>query len=108
MFNGPCIASYVSIITQQDAKTHSLFISENCSTCFGWYLHASSAAHITVSTVSGIIETVTATCRECEWMGTPVTKSSKVKDGERLCEIIVKKRYSIRIFFHDTTYSFGD
>ena len=63
------------------------------------YLHPSSGAHITVSTVSGIIETVTATCRECEWMGTPVTKSSKVKDGEKLCEIIVKKRYSIGIFF---------
>jgi hypothetical protein len=24
---------------------HSLFISENCSTCFGWYLHSSSGAH---------------------------------------------------------------
>ena len=26
---------------------------ENCSTCFGWYLHPSSGAHITVFTVSG-------------------------------------------------------
>ena len=26
---------------------------ENCSTCFGWYLHSSSVAHITVFTVSG-------------------------------------------------------
>ena len=41
-----------------------LFISVNCSTCFGWYLHPSSTAHITVSTVSGITETVTTTCRE--------------------------------------------
>ena len=26
---------------------------ENCSTCFGWYLHPSSGAHINVLTVSG-------------------------------------------------------
>jgi len=26
---------------------------ENCSTCFGWYLHPSSGVHITVFTVSG-------------------------------------------------------
>ena len=42
---------------------HSLFISGNCSTCFGWYLHLSLAAHTTVSTASGICHTVTATCR---------------------------------------------
>jgi len=34
--------------------------------------HPSSGAHITVSTVSGSIETVTATCRERDWMGTAV------------------------------------
>ena len=39
---------YVSIIVQQDAKLYSLFISVNCSTCFGWYLHPSSGAHNTV------------------------------------------------------------
>ena len=33
---------------------------ENCSTCFGRYLHPSSGAHITVFTVSGTCETVTA------------------------------------------------
>jgi len=42
---------------------YSLFISANCFTCFGWYLHPSSGAHIIVSTVSGIIETVTARAR---------------------------------------------
>jgi hypothetical protein len=26
---------------QQDATSHSLFISGNCSTCFGWYFHPS-------------------------------------------------------------------
>jgi len=40
-------------------QQYSLFISANCSTYFGWYLHPSSRSHITVSTVSGIIETVT-------------------------------------------------
>ena len=53
-----------SIIVQQDTKIYSLLMTANCSTCFGWYLHPSSGAHITVSTVSGINETVTATCRE--------------------------------------------
>jgi len=60
----------MSIIVQQDATIYSLFISTNRSTCFGWYLHPPSAAHITVSTVSGIIETVTAAYRERDWMGT--------------------------------------
>jgi len=42
----------------------TLFIlSGNCSTCFGWYLHPSSGAQTTVSTASGICQTVTATCR---------------------------------------------
>jgi len=62
--------NYVSIIIQQDATIYGLFICANCSTCFGWYLHPSSGAHVTVSTASGIIETVTATCRERGWMGT--------------------------------------
>src|SRR5215475_10450628 len=48
---------------QQDAKLHSLFISGNCSTCFGWYFHPSSGAHTTVSTASGICHTVTSICR---------------------------------------------
>jgi len=54
----------VSIIIQKDTTIYRLFVSSNCSTRFGWYLHPSSGAHITVSTVSSIIETVTATCRE--------------------------------------------
>jgi hypothetical protein len=35
---------------QQDATLHSLFISGNCCTCFGWYFHPSSGAHTTLST----------------------------------------------------------
>ena len=53
---------YILLYIQQDAMLHSLFISGNCSTCFGWYLHPSSGAHTTVSTASGICQTVTATC----------------------------------------------
>jgi hypothetical protein len=52
-----CIPIYI----QQDAALHSLFISGNCSTCFGCYFHPSSGAQTTVSTASGICHTVTAT-----------------------------------------------
>jgi len=38
-------------------------LSGNRSTCFGWYLSPSSEAQTTVSTVSGICHTVTATYR---------------------------------------------
>jgi len=69
-FLSKCEVKEVSIIIQQDATIYSLFTSANRSTCFRWYLHPSSGAHITVSTVSGFIETVTATCRERDWMGT--------------------------------------
>jgi hypothetical protein len=49
----------MTIIIQQDATIYSLIISANCSKCFGWYFHPSSGVHITVSTESGVIETVT-------------------------------------------------
>jgi hypothetical protein len=48
----------------------SLFISGNCSTCFGWYFHSSSGAHTTVSTASGICHTVSAICRYRGRVGT--------------------------------------
>ena len=54
----------------QDTTLHSLFISENCSTCFGWHFHPSSRAHTTVSTASGICHTVTAICRYRGRVGT--------------------------------------
>jgi hypothetical protein len=44
----------IYVYIQQDAKLHSLFISGNCSTCFGWYFHPSSGAHTTSSTASGM------------------------------------------------------
>jgi len=45
------------------ATLHSLFMSGNFSTCFGWYIHPSWGAHTTVSTASGICHSVTATYR---------------------------------------------
>jgi hypothetical protein len=61
---GSMLHEYMSIIVQPDAAVYSLFVSVNCSTCFGWYLYPSSGAHITVSAASGFSVTVTATCRE--------------------------------------------
>jgi len=52
-----------------NATECNLFITATCFTCFGWYLHPSSGAHNTVSRVSGINGTVTATCRERGWTG---------------------------------------
>jgi hypothetical protein len=49
---------HIPIYIQQDAVLHSLFMSGNCCTCFGWYLHPSSGAHTTVSTASGTCQTV--------------------------------------------------
>jgi hypothetical protein len=62
----------IPVCIQQDATLHSLFISGNCSTCFGWYFHPSSGAHTTISTASGICHTVTATCRFRGGVGTAV------------------------------------
>jgi hypothetical protein len=55
---------------QQDDTLHSLFICGYCSTCFGWCFHTSSGAHTTVSTASGICQTVTGICRYRGRVGT--------------------------------------
>jgi hypothetical protein len=47
---------------QQHATLHSLFISGNCYTCFGWCFNPSSEAQTTVYTASGICHTVSAIC----------------------------------------------
>ena len=60
----------IPIYVQQDAILRSLFMSVNCSTCFGWYLHPSSGANTTVSTASGICHNVDATCRYRGRVGT--------------------------------------
>jgi hypothetical protein len=62
-FMGPCIVSIFQYISNKMQTLHSLFISGNCSTCFGRYFRPSSGAHTTVSTASGICRTVTAICR---------------------------------------------
>ena len=51
---------YIPKHTQQDATLHSLFLSGNSSTCFGWYLHLSSGAHTTVSWKSSNSSTIAA------------------------------------------------
>ena len=50
---------FSDIYVQKDALLHYLFVSLNCSTCFGWYLHPSSGAHTTVSTACDTCQTVT-------------------------------------------------
>jgi hypothetical protein len=60
----------IPIYNQQDATLHSLFISGNCSACFGWYFHPSSGAHTTVPTAYGICHTITAICRYRGRVGT--------------------------------------
>jgi hypothetical protein len=67
--NSISIYSYI----QQNATSHSLFISGNCSICFMWYFHPSSGAHTTLSTESGICHTVTAICRYRGRVGTSLS-----------------------------------
>ena len=60
---GPRIINIFHYISNKLQILHSLFISGNCSACFGWYHHPSSGAQTTVSTASVICQTVTFTCR---------------------------------------------
>jgi len=64
---------YIPIYIQQDATLHSLFISGNCCTCFGWYFHPSTGAHTTVSTASGICHIVITICRYRGRVGTSLS-----------------------------------
>jgi hypothetical protein len=68
--HGSVHRKYILIYIQQAATLHSLFISGNCSTCFGRYFHLSSGAHTTVSTASGLCHAVTAICRYRGRVGT--------------------------------------
>jgi hypothetical protein len=78
-------ANSIPTYIQQDVTLHSLFISGNCSTCFGSYFHPSSGTHTTVSTASGICHTVTAICRYqletvwvcCGWRTSPTAQSNR-------------------------------
>ena len=91
---------------QQEGTIYSSFISANCSTCFGWNLHTSSGAHITVSTVSGINETVTATCRESDWMGTGQFPSSHVRvNGNWSVRIQSRSREWELVSSHPVTFA---
>jgi len=55
------------------------YISVNCSTCFGWWLHPSSGVHITVITASGTGQTVSATFRCCGVVGTGSNYSTRAE-----------------------------
>jgi len=63
----------IRVYIQQDATLHSLSLSGNCSTCFGWYHHPSSGAQTTVSTASSICHTVTSICRYRGRVGTSLS-----------------------------------
>jgi hypothetical protein len=78
------------VIIQQDATIYSLFISVNRSTCFGWHLHPSSGAHVTVSIASGISKTVTATFRERDWTRTPVQSRSRTTHHQELMSLYLQ------------------
>jgi hypothetical protein len=68
-FMGPCIVSIFQYISNK-MQRYTVYLSGNCSTCFGWYFYPSSGAHTTVSTTSGICHTVTAICLYCGKVGT--------------------------------------
>ena len=74
-FMGPCIVRIFQNTTR--CNVTPFILSGNCSTCFGWYVHPSSGAHTTVSTVSGICHTVTANCRSLF----PSSSSSTIAAG---------------------------
>jgi len=48
-------------------------LTGNCSTCFGWYHHPSLGEQTTVSTASGIYQTVIAICRYRGRVGTSLS-----------------------------------
>ena len=95
-FKGPCILKYMPIVVHQDVTIYSLFISVYRCTCFGWYLHPSSGAHVTVSTAPGISKTVTATCRERDWTGTDQFPSNHVtrQSSTQINKCQVSHKYS--------------
>jgi hypothetical protein len=85
---------------EQDAKLHSLFISGNCSTCFGWYLYPSSGAHTTVSRASGICHTVTAICRYRGRVGTGFSVLWVAYSTHSTLKPVPTDSWSIWIFSH--------
>jgi hypothetical protein len=68
--HGSVHRKYIPKYIQQDATLHTLFMTGNCSVCFGWYFHPSSEAHTTTSTASGICHTIIAICRYRGRVGT--------------------------------------
>jgi hypothetical protein len=79
---------------QQDATLHSLLITGNCSTYFGWYFHPSSGGHTTLSTASGICHTVTAICRYRGRVGTGLSVLWV------FCFVLTYIRETVCLFWH--------
>jgi hypothetical protein len=67
------IYSYI----QQDATSHSIFISGKCSTYFGWYFHPSSGAHLVFVTPlllsAAIVEELEPVWVYCGWRTPPTS-----------------------------------
>jgi hypothetical protein len=57
-------------IYRKRCKVTQYILFGNCSTYFGWYHHPKSRAQTTVSTASGICDTVVAICRYRGRVGT--------------------------------------
>jgi hypothetical protein len=89
---------YIPVYIQQDATLHSLFISGNYSTCFGWYFHPSSEAHTTVSTASGICQPLDDDGRK----GRPkhVECYSTINKIEKLVHLVC---FTIKIYYDTRT-----
>jgi hypothetical protein len=101
------------VYIQQDATLHILFISGNCSTCFGRYFHPSSGAHTTVSAASDICHNVTAVCRYRGRVGTGLSvlwvvqqnllhPAVKIQSTKGTFKILVG---NVQLFIHFKTFS---
>ena len=76
---GSVYRKYIVTYIQQDATLHSLFVSTNCSTCFGRYIYP--VAHITLITASGTCQNITATFRWRGGIGTHETTAEGSRYG---------------------------
>ena len=70
-YKGPRIVSFLFKYISKKMRRYTVHLFlENCSTCFGWYLHPSQGAHTTVFTAFGTCQTGTAICRYRGRIGT--------------------------------------
>jgi len=97
---------YILLYISNKMQRHTgLFISGNCSTCFGWYLHPSSGAHTTVSTASGICRTVTAPSRWRYSPGWALASSTMCLQASRFLALSFHSFKPIFLRSMDTSFS---